>query len=268
MNRHTIMAAGCAIVAALAVCARAADVDVGKAAMDPSQISEMLAGVEDGEKATFLKQVVEAATKMPIDPEKRPGQIAEVISAAIDAMPADQMPELLSALVCKVPFSLLPATIDALIPGMRTRTEAMSEDKFNDSLARAVKAVRDQGLEDDDADIYAAFVIALFAKIPAVEDNTPVIEQGLSAVPEEKHDSIASMVNAILAGDYAQIFGPEGAGELIPVTAFGQSETVFVDVELERPAIIEGDGEGGGKPGGHKKPPVPTDYKGQGALKK
>ncbi len=286
MKKHMVLVVGCALFAAMPVCVRAIDANVGKAATDVSQISEMLAGVEDGEKATFLKQVVEAATKMPIDPEKRPEQIAAVISASLDAMPKAQMPELLSTLVCKIPFSFLPATIDAMIPGMRTRTAPMSDTEFHDALTKAVQTVRDQGLDADDADIYTSFVIALFARLPDVEDNLPVIEQAMPAVPEQSRETVGFMIEAILAGNYEAIFGPKGAEEIVAMSKdsddIGRSEkdstgdaflkvdeTVMIDIGLERPVIIpkgEGEGHRGGGHGGHDKPPVPPPYKGQGSF--
>lgn len=288
MQRKRIMVAGCVLGAIAAVCAYAAGMDVGTAALDTSKISELVGGAEAADRIPLLRQVVEASSKLPIDPEERPARLAGAIAAGLDAMPSDQMPETLAAMVCKVPFSLLPATIDEMIPGMRTRTAAMSADEFQAALDGAVKAVRDQGLDVDDADIYTAFVIALFSRLPTEGDNQPIIDAALANVPEASRESVGAMAAAILAGDLAAVFGPEGAEEVVLAMSREGDEIVdpvrpadtpsFIDVGVDRPVIIDAEGLKRGKDGfgyygttgyflSRGKPPVPDPYAGQ-KLKK
>lgn len=280
MNKTVAMVMGCAFAALAAFSARAADMDVGAAVQDPSKIPAMLGDASDADKSTFLKQVVDAASKLPVDPQKRPAKIADLISAGIGAMPAESMPQTLASTVCSVPFSLLPATIDALIPEMRARTAAMSPEDFQDTLDAAVAAVGDQGLAKDDADIYRAYIIALFAKLPADGDNQPIIDEAIAKVPDASRDDVAKLVAAAMKDDYPAIFGPEGAKEVIPVThpeggyalphldevgghSFGHADThAEDDAGLERPSIIAGTGPA--KPQPKKpRPPKPPKYKGQ-----
>lgn len=298
MKKVNVIAAGCVLGAIAAVCAYAADLDVGAAALDTSKIAEMLAVADGAAKVPFLKQVIEASAKLPVDPEERPSKLADAISAGLDAIPAEQMPEALSSMVCKVPFSLLPATVDAMVPGMRARTAPMSAEDFQAALDKAVSAVQDQGLDADDANIYTAFIISLFSKLPTEGDNKPIIDAALAKVPEASRESIGSMVAAILAGDLAAVFGPEGAEEVIRAMSSEADEieraaagalvgdtlaldaAKFVDVGLERPVIIDKAGKKRGEDGfgyygttGYflsrgKKPPVPDPYAGQTLKKK
>ncbi|NLF22743.1 MAG: hypothetical protein GX590_06220 [Lentisphaerae bacterium] len=271
-NRIAVGVAAVSLCIGLLGTCLANDEQIGAAASDPRQVSELVAGMAAQDVPAFAGEVMKAIANMPVSPAVRLRQMREVATAFLAAVPKGQESALLAQLIMHVPLQMLPGWVAAFKPAVGEKTAALDDAVLHTLAADVLKAIdAGEGLSDEDKTIFTTFAIVLLARAPTPEENKAFLDRLLPVLPESYREQVAAAAPAALEGDYTLLLGPsafrlvEADGKLaartiLTTTASGQmAEQLIRDVN--RPAPLPGPAEEAPPP--VPSPVIPPPYAGQ-----